>query len=247
MEYADTSSKTLGQWTAGSPLIKLALARPRDRLTKRQQERLRARPPRQMRRISVSVLYLLTQRAGSSITHTPPAPMACCTILSSYLLSPVHSLKSPGLGRPTRKWRTHSTPTSTSPEPATAPPRPQRNHRTSRRTARGYRNQLPTPNASSQRPRRLHPHSTMKSSLTRKSSPSFDGFVDEAMLMLMGMLVPENRHWYGASRHVQRMRRVKEAMLIFGGKQTQNHSRDSRLEQQWLTTRNASPSCRAPG
>ena len=81
--------------------------------------------------------------------------------------------------------------------------------------------------------------------LTRKSSPSFVCLVDEAMLMLMGMLVPENRHWYGASRHTT-YEEAKKPCPSSEANKSQNYSRDSRLGNSSTTTRNApSPSCRA--
>ena len=126
------------------------------------------RPSWQMRRISVSKSLTCSPSkcARSSIKPHPPKADAW-PLVSSRAYQPAPSPKSPDWVGPYANGRTHSTPTSTPPEPATHRTEAINRHYRTRKTHRQrlpQPHQLPTPNAPHRRrPRRLHPHSTMKS------------------------------------------------------------------------------------
>ena len=133
------------------------------------------RPSRQMRRISVlkSPTTAPSKCATSSIkTHPPKANAWPHTSSSAYQRVP--SPRSLAWAGPYASGRTHSTPTSTPAEPATHHTEAINGHYRARQT-RLQRlpqpHQLPTPNAPHRRrPRRLHPHSTLKSLITAPSA-----------------------------------------------------------------------------
>ena len=128
-----------------------------------------------MKRISVSKSPTAapSKSETSSIKTHPPTANAWPPI-SSRAYQGVPSPKSLAWAGPYASGRTHSTPTSIPTEPAT--------HRTEAinrhyRTGQTHRqrlpqpHQLPTPNAPPRRrPRRLHPHPTMKSPSTESAS-----------------------------------------------------------------------------
>ena len=135
-----------------------------------------AQPSRQMRRISVSKSPTTAPSKyarSSTKTHPPTADTWPLVSLSTYQRVP--SPKSLAWAGPYASGRMPSWPTSTQPEPAT--------HRTEAinehyRTRQTHRQRLPqphqpqTPNAPHRRrPRRLHPHSTLKSRI-RSLKPS---------------------------------------------------------------------------
>ena len=126
------------------------------------------RPSRQMRRISVSKSPTTapSKSETSSIkTHPPKANAWSHTSSSAY--QPAPSPKSLAWAGPYANGRTPSWPTSIQPEPATHPTEAINVHYRTRQTHRQrlpQPHQLPTPNAPHRRrPRRLHPHSTLKS------------------------------------------------------------------------------------
>ena len=160
---------TLGhRGRTGDPLyqIRLLLHASRDRLTKRQQERLREAFTADEAHISVEVAYLHRASArGLPPRHTRPRPTPGRTPHPAPT-SLSHPRNRTPRGEPYASGRTHSTPTSTPPEPATHPTEAINRHHRTRKTHRQrlpQPHQLPTPNAPHhRRPRRLHPHSTLK-------------------------------------------------------------------------------------
>ena len=130
-----------------------------------------AQPSRQMRRILASKLPTTApSKSETSSTKTHPPNVDAWRFGSLRAYQRVPSLKSTDWAGPYVNGRSHTWPTSAQPQPAT--------HRTealngiielNRRIARGYRNhQLSTPNAPHRRrPRRLHPHPTLKSRFSR--------------------------------------------------------------------------------
>ena len=127
----------------GDPLyqIRLLLHASRHKLTPRQQERLREAFTADEAHISVEVVYLHRASArGLPPRHTHPRPTPGRTPHRAPY-QPAPSPKSPDWARPYANGRTHSTPTSTQPEPATHPTEAiNRIIELGRRTARGYRN-----------------------------------------------------------------------------------------------------------
>ena len=135
------------------------------------------RPSWQMRRISVlkSPTCSPSKCARSSIkTHPPKANAWPPVSLSAY--QPVPSPKSLAWAGPYANGRTHSWPTSTQAKPATHRTEAINGHYRTRKTHRQrlpQPHQLPTPNAPHRRkPRRLHPHSTLKSPITNLQTAS---------------------------------------------------------------------------
>ena len=129
------------------------------------------RPSRQMRHTSVSKSPTTApSKCATSSTKPHPPKADAWPHTSSSAYQPVPSLRSLAWAGPYANGRTHSTPTSTPAEPAT--------HRTEainrrHRAGKTHRqrlpqpHQLPTPNDPHRRkPRRLHPHSTLKSHFT---------------------------------------------------------------------------------
>ena len=174
MKYTAASSKT--PWATadarGIPSTKSGFfCTPCARtLTPRQQERLREAFTADEAHISVEVVYLHRASArGLPPRHTHPRPTPGHTSSSPY--QPAPSPKSPDWAGPYANGRTHSTPTSTPPEPATHHTEAINRHHRTRQTHRQrlpQPHQLPTPNAPHRRrPRRLHPHPTLKSRSTR--------------------------------------------------------------------------------
>ena len=153
----------------GDPLyqIRNLLRASRHRLTPRQQERLREAFVADEAHISVEVAYLHRASArGLPSRHTRPRPTPGRTPHREPT-SLSHPRNRSPRGGPYASGRTHSTPTSIPAEPATHPTEAINGHY---RTGQTHRqrlpqpHQLPTPNAPHhRRPRRLHPHSTLKS------------------------------------------------------------------------------------
>ena len=121
-----------------------------------------------MKRISVSKSpnAAPSKCVRSSIKTHPPTGNAW-PHTSSRAYQPVPSPKSLAWAGPYASGRTHSTPTSIPAEPATHPTEAINGHYRAGQTHRQrlpQPHQLQTPNAPHRRrPRRLHPHSTMKS------------------------------------------------------------------------------------
>ena len=111
------------------------------RLTPRQKERLREAFTADEAHISVDVAYLHRASArGLPPSHTHPRPTPG-RLVSSSAYQPVPSPKSLAWAGPYASGRTHSTPTSTPTEQATAPRKPSTDIiELGRRIARGYRN-----------------------------------------------------------------------------------------------------------
>ena len=126
------------------------------------------RPSRQMRRISVSkspTTVPSTCEMSSTKPHPPKAD--AWPLISSSAYQRVPSPKSLAWAGPYASGRTPSWPTSIPAGPATHPTEVINGHYRTRQTHRQrlpQPHQLPTPNAPHRRrPRRLHPHPTMKS------------------------------------------------------------------------------------
>ena len=127
-----------------------------------------ARPSRQMRyTISVEVAYRCAQHVRDVFHQATPTHGRR---LATHLMKRLPTCPIPEiarLGRTLRNGRTHSTPTSTQPEPATHPTEAINEHYRTRYTHHQrlpQPHQLPTPNTPHRkRPRCLHPHPTLKS------------------------------------------------------------------------------------
>ena len=153
----------------GDPLyqIRNLLRASRDRLTKRQKERLRAAFTADEAHISVEVAYHCAQQVRDVFHQDTPAQGQR---LAAHLIQRLPTCPIPDiarLGRTLRKWKDAFLAYFDTAGASNAPHRShQRNHRT-RQTHRQrlpQPHQLPTPNAPHRRrPRRLHPHSTLKS------------------------------------------------------------------------------------
>ena len=125
------------------------------------------RPSRQMRRISVlKSPTAAPSKFETSSTKTHPPKADAWSLVSSSAYQPVPSPRSLTWAGPYANGRTHSTPTSTQAEPATHRTEAINGHYRTRQTHRQrlpQPHQLPTPNAPHRRrPRRLHPHPTLK-------------------------------------------------------------------------------------
>ena len=129
------------------------------------------RPSWQMRRISASKSPTCSpSKSETSSTKTHPPKADAWPHTSSRAYQRVPSPKSPDWVGPYANGRTHSWPTSTPAEPATHHTEAINGHYRAGQTHRQrlpQPHQLPTPNAPHRRrPRRLHPHSTLKSRFT---------------------------------------------------------------------------------
>ena len=153
----------------GDPLyqIRLLLHASCDRLTKRQQERLRAAFTADEAHISVEVAYLLTQQVREVFHQDTPAQGRR---LAAHLIERLPACPIPEiarLGRTLRKWKdaflAYFDTGGASNGPTEAINRRHRTRKTHRQRL-PQPHQLPTPNAPHRRkPRRLHPHPTLKS------------------------------------------------------------------------------------
>ena len=188
MRYAAASSKTRPVTVDAQeiPSTKSAIScAPRVIGSRSVNKNASAQPSRQMRRISVSKSPTTAPStcARSSIKPHPPTTDAW-PLVSSSAYQRVPSPKSLPWAGPYANGRTHSWPTSTQPEPATHRTEAINGHYRTRQTHRQrlpQPHQLPTPNAPHRRrPRRLHPHPTLKS---RLSCVSFDKMCGSAALM----------------------------------------------------------------
>ena len=153
----------------GDPLyqIRLLLRASRHRLTPRQKERLREAFVADEAHISVEVAYLLTQQVREVFHQDTPAQGRR---LAAHLVERLPTCPIPEiarLGRTLRKWKDAFLAYFDTAGASNAP------HRSHQRTLSSWQthrqrlpqpHQLPTPNAPHRRrPRRLHPHSTLKS------------------------------------------------------------------------------------
>ena len=153
----------------GDPLyqIRLLLRAPRDRLTPRQQERLREAFTADEAHISVEVAYLLTQQVREVFHQATPAQGQR---LAAHLIQRLPACPIPEiarLGRTLRKWKDAFLAYFDTGGASNGPTEAINGHY---RTGQTHRqklpqpHQLPTPNAPHRRrPRRFHPHSTRKS------------------------------------------------------------------------------------
>ena len=136
-----TRSVTAHAQATPSTQVRNLLRASRHRLTPRQKERLCEAFVADEAHISVGVAYLHWASArGLPSRHTRPRPTPGRSShpAPTSLSRPLN--RSPG-GEPYASGRTHSTPTSTPTEPATAPRKPSTDIiELGRRTARGYRN-----------------------------------------------------------------------------------------------------------
>ena len=145
----------------GDPLyqIRLLLHASRHKLTPRQQERLREAFTADEAHISVEVAYHCAGKCARSSTKPHPPKADAWPHTSSSTYQPAPSPKSPAWAEPYANGRTHSTPTSTQPEPATHHTETINRHHRTRKTHRQrlpQPHQLPTPNAPHhRRPRHL--------------------------------------------------------------------------------------------
>ena len=153
----------------GDPLyqIRLLLRAPRDRLTPRQQERLREAFTADEAHISVEVAYLLTQQVREVFHQATPAQGQR---LAAHLIQRLPACPIPEiarLGRTLRKWKDAFLAYFDTGGASNGPTEAINGHY---RTGQTHRQRLPqphqlqTPNAPHRRrPRRFHPHSTRKS------------------------------------------------------------------------------------
>ena len=181
MRYAAASSKK--HWDTadakGEPLyqIRNLLRACRDRLTKRQQERLRAAFTADEAHISVEVAYHCAQQVREVFHQATPAQGRR---LATHLIERLPTCPIPEiarLGRTLRTWKDAFLAYFDTDGASNAPHRShQRNHRT-RKTHRQrlpQPHQLQTPNAPHRRrPRCLHPHPTLKSLINRPRRANF--------------------------------------------------------------------------
>ena len=175
MKYAAASSKTPWVTTDARaiPSTKSGFfcAPHTRRLTPRQKERLREAFVADEAHISVEVAYLHRASArGLPSSHTRPRPTPGRTSRRAPTACPIPEIAR--LGRTLRKWKDAFLAYFDTSGASNAPHRShQQNHRT-RKTHRQrlpQPHQLPTPNAPHhRRPRRLHPHSTMKTPLIHR-------------------------------------------------------------------------------
>ena len=156
----------------GDPLyqIRNLLRASRDRLTKRQKERLRAAFTADEAHISVEVAYHCAQQVRDVFHQATPAQGRR---LAAHLVESLPTCPIPEIGRlgkTLRKWEDAFLAYFDTAGASNAPHRShQRNHRTGQTNRQRLLqpHQLPTPNAPHRRrPRHLHPHPTLKSPFT---------------------------------------------------------------------------------
>ena len=124
-----------------STQVRNLLRASRDRLTKHQQERLRAAFTADKAHISVEVAYHCAQQVRDVFHQTTPAQGRRLLTPHPAPTNVSHPRNRPTRGEPYASGRTHSTPTSTHPEPATHPTEAINGIiKLGRHTARGYRN-----------------------------------------------------------------------------------------------------------
>ena len=138
----------------------------------------------------------------SSIKPHPPKADAWPPI-SSRAYQGVPSPKSPDWVGPYANGRTHSWPTSTPAEPATHRTEAINGHYRTRQTHRQrlpQPHQLPTPNAPHRRrPRRLHPHPTTKSPISKSREGPRRSRMGVTYKMTVTILIPVRRWYYTCS------------------------------------------------
>ena len=148
-------------------LKRLARRASHDRLTKRQQERLRAAFTAHEAHISVEVAYLLTQQVRDVFHQATPAQgqRLATHLIESLPTCPIPEITR--LGRTPRKWKDAFLAYFDTGGASNGPTEAINGHYRTRQTHRQrlpQPHQPPTPNAPHRRrPRRLHPHSTLKS------------------------------------------------------------------------------------
>ena len=161
--------ETLGhRGRKGDPLyqIRLLLRASRDRLTKRQQERLRAAFTADEAHISVEVAYHCAQQVRDVFHQDTPAQdrHLAARLIERLPTCPIPEIAR--LGRTLRTWKDAFLAYFDTAGASNGPTEAINGHYRTRQTHRQrlpQPHQLPTPNAPHRRrPRRLHPHSTLK-------------------------------------------------------------------------------------
>lgn len=153
----------------GDPLyqIRLLLRASRDRLTKRQQERLRAAFTADEAHISVEVAYHCAQQVRDVFHQATPVQgqRLAARLIERLPTWPIPEITR--LGRTPRKWKDAFLAYLDTGGASNGPTEAINGHYRTRQTHRQrlpQPHQPPTPNAPHRRrPRRLHPHSTLKS------------------------------------------------------------------------------------
>ena len=171
MRYAAASSKTrpvtAGARAIPSTQVRNLLRASRHRLTPRQQERLREAFVADEAHISVEVAYLLTQQVRDVFHQDTPAQgqRLAAHLIESLPACPIPEIAR--LGRTLRKWKDAFLAYFDTGGASNGPTEAINGHYRAGQTHRQrlpQPHQLQTPNAPHRRrPRRLHPHPTMKS------------------------------------------------------------------------------------
>ena len=160
----------------GDPLdhIRLLLRAPRDRHTKRQQERLREAFTEDQAHIRVKVAYHCAQQVRDVFHQATPAQGRR---LTTHLIERLPTCPIPKIARLGWTLRTWKDALEAYFDTAGASNAPHQSHQRNHRTRQTHRqrlpqpHQLPTPNAPHRRrPRRLPPHPTMKSRINKTST-----------------------------------------------------------------------------
>ena len=176
MRYAAASSKTrpvtADARAIPSTQVRLLLRASRHRLTPRQKERLREAFVADEAHISVEVAYRCAQQVRDVFHQATPAQgqRLAAHLIESLPACPIPEIAR--LGRTLRKWKDALDAYFDTGGASNGPTEAINGHYRTRQTHRQrlpQPHQLPTPNAPHRRrPRRLHPHSTLKSRLNHR-------------------------------------------------------------------------------
>ena len=161
---------TAGAQATPSTQVRNLMRASRDRLTKRQQERLREAFTADEAHISVEVAYRCAQQVRDVFHQDTPAHgrRLAAHLIESLPACPIPEIAR--LGRTLRKWKDAFLAYFDTDGASNGPTEAINEHYRTRQTHRQrlpQPHQLPTPNAPHRRrPRCLHPHSTLKSHLS---------------------------------------------------------------------------------